>query len=156
MVAYWVSRGRPDLYIRETLMAASACPFPPGVEPASTSAIARKAAELSEKEGEAHGDAPESPKTPQAGNDGKLRDFEEEEHRDEQGVESVWPRMLASAVDHPDDHFAKVRRLSGCSTCSPSDLCSLARRSSAPSLSPPHTLVTRPKDCTTRRCPGPK
>lgn len=115
-------------------MAAPSCPLPPNHTPATTSAISLALSQLSSSSSTSSTsaetptsppvDEPESPKTPQAGQDGKLREdvWDEAQSLGATGVEEseeeraanpsrsdvAWPRMLASAVDHPDDHFAKV------------------------------------------------
>lgn len=113
MVAYWVSRGRPDLHIADTLMDATAFPRPmQGQKSSLNTAVGTKLAQLGNDK--FTGGTPESPKTPKATR--KLpfsmhgdMDQEEASVEDEDDGENAWPRLLASAADHPDDHLAKVR-----------------------------------------------
>ncbi|KDE09872.1 hypothetical protein MVLG_00270 [Microbotryum lychnidis-dioicae p1A1 Lamole] len=114
IVSYWISRGRPNLWIKETLMAAPLYPMPPDASSPSTSAVARYLASLhARKEGELGPDG--VPKTPQVDANGRLRLEEElaeatETPLDLLGGGNPWSTVLASAVDHPDDHVAKVIR----------------------------------------------
>lgn len=107
MIAYWVSRGRPDLYIQETLMAATAAPRARSSDkPTAQSAIARalERLDVNSKGKQAASDVPESPKTPRAN---RTLDLASESGEDDQ-EDNAWPRLLASAADHPDDHVAKA------------------------------------------------
>ncbi|BGP41181.1 hypothetical protein JCM10449v2_005155 [Rhodotorula kratochvilovae] len=127
LVAYWVSRGRPELYVAETLMAATPYPRPPpSSSPPATTAVRRA---IDESRRDKHHD----PEDPSAGggpgssqnvaNDGFVDSpstpkaqhalpfpapGEEGEHEDDGS--NPWMRVLASAVDHHDEHATKVVR----------------------------------------------
>ncbi|BGP09142.1 hypothetical protein JCM10049v2_004997 [Rhodotorula toruloides] len=146
LIAYWISRGRPELYITETLMAASAYPRPP--TPALSSSRLRKTAvrraldealvDRHSNQHDPHESRPtspsshgvkqnvlnegyvESPLTPKASDDHPLSaangfhgSAEEEEEQDDERVDEAanpWMKVLASAVDHHDEHVTKVVR----------------------------------------------
>ncbi|SCV73436.1 BQ2448_7362 [Microbotryum intermedium] len=114
IVSYWISRGRPNLWVKETLMAAPLYPMPPDAASPSTSAVARYLASLRRKE-ESESGSDGVPKTPQVDANGRLRLEEElaeatDTPMDLLGGGNPWSTVLASAVDHPDDHVAKVIR----------------------------------------------
>ncbi|KAM0791678.1 hypothetical protein ACM66B_003954 [Microbotryomycetes sp. NB124-2] len=112
LVAYWISRGRPELHIHDTLMAATAEPRPPRFVARAQSAVGTHLASVAESEAENASSTPlESPKTPQVDKNGRL--LGPLDRSDEEGLtseENPWPRILASAADHPDDHLCKVVR----------------------------------------------
>ncbi|KAM0790323.1 hypothetical protein ACM66B_003208 [Microbotryomycetes sp. NB124-2] len=85
MIAYWIARGRPRLYIKEYLMKATESPEPP-------SQSARGEALALHKE------------TRQRG----LKDVSEET-KGRDGV-NPWSDIYSSAIDHPDEHVTKVIR----------------------------------------------
>lgn len=101
VVAYWVSRGRPELYISEGLMAAPAYPAPPPstLHPENrpkTSAVRRA---LDRALNGVHGE------------DERSRRHEPDLDSPEYD-ESVnpWMKVLQSAADHDDEHVTKVVR----------------------------------------------
>ncbi|GAA5872957.1 hypothetical protein JCM3774_004886 [Rhodotorula dairenensis] len=112
VVAYWVSRGRPDLYISEGLMMATATPCPPASAPAphgrGTESAVRRALEKARAKEGGGGDEGE-------GDSGSGR-FEKTPpslpHEDPEGDACVnpWMKVLQSAVDHDDEHVTKVVR----------------------------------------------
>ncbi|GAA5833564.1 hypothetical protein JCM3766R1_002575 [Sporobolomyces carnicolor] len=130
MVAYWISRGRPDLYIEDTLMAAPAQPQPPSdSRPAEQSAVARS---IAQNRRDAHSPANESgsaqnepisplhgqddvdePPTPKAATSTlplppmESIGLDNEELKD--GT-NPWMKVLHSAVDHDDEHVTKTVR----------------------------------------------
>lgn len=96
-------------------MAAPLYPTPPEVVPRSTTAVGEaiaKAKAESSASGASSDELPESPKTPLATHEGKLRELEDElaEATSCYIGGNPWPAVLGSAVDHPDDHLAKVVR----------------------------------------------
>ncbi|GAA5857301.1 hypothetical protein JCM9279_005126 [Rhodotorula babjevae] len=125
LVAYWVSRGRPDLHVADTLMAATAFPRPPPVSaPPATTAVRRALDENRHNKGHDPEDPSstgadggvESPATPKAmhaqpfpvPSDGDVDSSRSQ--LDEDDGSNPWMRVLASAVDHDDEHATKVVR----------------------------------------------
>lgn len=115
LVAYWVSRGRPDLYISEGLMMATATPSPPASAPAphgrGTESAVRRALEKARAEGGGGGGGGSE------GDSGSAR-FDKTPPSpvvaggDDEGDACVnpWMKVLQSAVDHDDEHVTKVVR----------------------------------------------
>ncbi|GAA5909390.1 hypothetical protein JCM5296_007022 [Sporobolomyces johnsonii] len=127
MVSYWISRGRPELFITDTLMSATAHPFPPtSPAPSSSTAVGRSVQEaLHDKHSASHDphersaspESPGSPQTPKAARSTPLPDVDPERDEgmgrdEEEGKSGVnpWARVLESAVDHHDEHVTKVVR----------------------------------------------
>ncbi|GAA5907115.1 questin oxidase family protein [Sporobolomyces salmoneus] len=131
MVAYWVSRGRPDLYIEETLMAAPAQPQPPNEpHPTSQSAVARSVDEIrrdtrASSTGDKNSQEKEplsplhsnedldEPPTPKAGTSNLPLPVMETVGLDNEELRigtNPWMKVLQSAVDHDDEHVTKTVR----------------------------------------------
>ncbi|GAA6009671.1 hypothetical protein JCM11491_001054 [Sporobolomyces phaffii] len=127
MVAYWISRGRPELYIEESLMAASGQPLPPNESrPSESSAVGRSLSQH-RRDGESntknspqteplsplhtHEDVDEPP-TPKAGTALALPAMENVGlgNEDVQVGTNPWMKVLQSAVDHGDEHVTKTVR----------------------------------------------
>lgn len=128
LVAYWVSRGRPDLYVAETLMAATPYPrAPPVSSPPSKTAVRRALDENRHNKGhdpeDPHSSSGgssssqnvanygfvESPATPKAQHAQPFPAPGEADAFEDDGS-NPWMRVLASAVDHDDEHATKVVR----------------------------------------------
>ncbi|GAA5952657.1 hypothetical protein JCM3765_002235 [Sporobolomyces pararoseus] len=128
LVAYWISRGRPELYIEESLMAAPAQPLPPSdPRPASESAVARSIAKSRRDDSKndsqqqqnepisplhSHDDIDEPP-TPKAASNLQLPVMESvglDNNEDLKISTNPWMKVLQSAVDHDDEHVTKVVR----------------------------------------------
>ncbi|GAA5820629.1 hypothetical protein JCM10212_005714 [Sporobolomyces blumeae] len=97
LVAYWVSRGRPDLYIEETLLAATAQPLPPNeTRPPSDSAVSRSIAENRHEKGSKSSttspplSGPSEPRSPLHEQRGQL------EHEDDDVEEPHTPKATTS------------------------------------------------------------
>ncbi|KAK4050589.1 hypothetical protein OIV83_003315 [Microbotryomycetes sp. JL201] len=113
LVAYWISRGRPELHIHDTLMAASANPRPPHFSARAQTAVGVHLMHVvAEGQAESASAPLESPKTPQVDKNGHLLGplDPSDENSQRPSQENPWPRILASAADHPDDHLCKVVR----------------------------------------------
>ncbi|GAA5995664.1 hypothetical protein JCM5350_007794 [Sporobolomyces pararoseus] len=129
LVAYWISRGRPELYIEESLMAAPTQPLPPSdPRPAQESAVARSIAKSrrddspqQEQQNErisplhSHDDIDEPP-TPKAASNLQLPVMENvgldnnNNNEDLKMSTNPWMKVLQSAVDHDDEHVTKAVR----------------------------------------------
>ncbi|KAK4054953.1 hypothetical protein OIO90_003294 [Microbotryomycetes sp. JL221] len=116
LVAYWISRGRPELHIHDTLMSATCAPRPPHYVARSRSAVGThlNAVVTEQSAEESSADPLESPKTPQVDRNGRLlgplNGQSDGRTGQDEMLENAWPRILASAADHPDDHLCKVVR----------------------------------------------
>ena len=105
VVAYWVSRGRPELYLSEGLMMATAAPAPPASSatgrPGTDSAVRRALEKARAQEGDSD---PAYEKTPSSlEGDANAADREDP-------YTNPWMKVLQSAVDHDDEHVTKVVR----------------------------------------------
>ncbi|GAA5939963.1 questin oxidase family protein [Sporobolomyces koalae] len=127
MVSYWISRGRPELFIEDTLMAAPDQPIPPNTPAgASESAVARSISRNRRSRTSSNQDAQEQepisplhsnedvdePHTPKASSSAPLPPTEEIELGNDQKKLGVnpWMKVLHSAVDHDDEHVTKAVR----------------------------------------------
>ncbi|KAH8929981.1 hypothetical protein BT69DRAFT_1315351 [Atractiella rhizophila] len=109
LVAYWVSRGRPKLWIRETVMAATDTPLPPSsTAPSDKTAVRRKL----EKQIAEQNQNPELAPSPE---NVPLPSTPEPSKAESQTTGSVnhtnvWGAILCSAAEHPDEHLTKTIR----------------------------------------------
>lgn len=104
MVGYWVSRGRPALHIKDTLLAATSTPTAPNAPLYMPGAIERAAEEKkTAAEGKGKGKADQEVKTPTLSSMVVSRNTST----------NPWHAIMASACDHPDEHLTKVSVLSG-------------------------------------------
>ncbi|GAA6053389.1 hypothetical protein JCM3770_002300 [Rhodotorula araucariae] len=129
LVAYWISRGRPELYVSETLMAATPHPRPPPVSPAPTTSAVRRAIDENRRDDKHHDPEDpsvpggpsssqnvanegfvDSPSTPKAQHALPFSAPGEEGSQPTDDGTNPWMRVLASAVDHHDEHVTKVIR----------------------------------------------
>ena len=125
LVAYWVSRGRPDLYVADTIMAATPYPRPPPVSSTPTTTAVRRALDENRRDKGHDPEDPssmsadggiESPATPKAMHaqpfpvTGDAEADSGRSQHDEDDGSNPWMRVLASAVDHDDEHATKVVR----------------------------------------------
>ncbi|GJN89975.1 hypothetical protein Rhopal_002964-T1 [Rhodotorula paludigena] len=123
LVAYWVSRGRPDLYVSETLMAASPYPRPPqsatfprktavrrALDKATGEQSPEPAAASDDQDGDGQGYFAESSATRTPRAEGPpIRTGGSSLERIDDGV-NPWLRILQSAADHADEHVTKAVR----------------------------------------------
>jgi hypothetical protein len=120
IVAYWVSRGRPPLFVADTLMAASSRPSPPSSASRPSGTAINRALHFAVRENASrapsratspsHGDSPLTPRAaettlPFSDANG---DYDEQESSADEGT-NPWMMVLQSAVDHHDEHVTKVR-----------------------------------------------
>lgn len=107
VVAYWISRGRPELYISEGLMMATATPAPPASASSSaapgTDSAVRRALEKARLQGGGDSDPQFYEKTPPSLEDAIAADAGDP-------YTNPWLKVLQSAVDHDDEHVTKVVR----------------------------------------------
>ncbi|GAA5992840.1 hypothetical protein JCM10908_001366 [Rhodotorula pacifica] len=105
LVAYWVSRGRPELYISEGLMLASAFPSPPESAPAKHGRGSESAVRRALEKARAGEDAGRYEKTQPS-----LPTHGETSAADDDECVNPWMKVLQSAADHDDEHVTKVVR----------------------------------------------
>lgn len=98
-------------------MSATDSPLPPSTPsgPSAISLALAKQTNLAASDSSTEEEAVEDPQTPTTGIDGKLKVIavEESARGDEEGEAqdsgiNAWMGLLASAVDHPDQHVVKV------------------------------------------------
>ena len=116
VVAYWVSRGRPELYISEGLMMATAVPAPPASSSSSSSSApardsaVRRALEKARARAQQGGDSDNQ----QSSYEKTPPNLEEDANANADGggdpYTNPWLKVLQSAVDHDDEHVTKVVR----------------------------------------------
>ena len=112
VVAYWISRGRPELYISEGLMMATATPAPPAsassssAAPGTDSAVRRalEKARAAQQGGDPDPQQSSYEKTPPSVEDAIAADGGGDPYT------NPWLKVLQSAVDHDDEHVTKVVR----------------------------------------------
>lgn len=106
VVAYWVSRGRPELYISEGLMRATAAPAPPASSSSASGrdSAVRRALEKARTRGDDSDQQQQSyEKTPSSLEEDGVGG-------DDPYSTNPWLKVLQSAVDHDDEHVTKVVR----------------------------------------------
>ncbi|KAL8276912.1 hypothetical protein RQP46_010640 [Phenoliferia psychrophenolica] len=108
MLTLWISRGRPELHLRETLLSASCSPSPPSLPSFTPGAVAKALRAHSTVTPPTTDD--DEPSTPTAGADGKFKRGSTYPAFEERRTVNPWPALLASASDHPDPHLPKVIR----------------------------------------------
>ena len=93
-------------------MSATAYPRPPHYSSLPKSAVGTHLSSVVADSTSENGVAgvPDSPKTPQVDRNGRVLDplDGDASGASEGSLENPWPRLLASAADHPDDHLCKV------------------------------------------------
>lgn len=101
MIGYWVSRGRPALHIKDTLLAATATPTPPNTPLYLPGALERAATEKKEQaEGKGKQKASDQEvKTPTLSSMATPA---------RNTSTNPWTTIMASAADHADEHLTKV------------------------------------------------
>ncbi|KAM0747010.1 hypothetical protein T439DRAFT_318264 [Meredithblackwellia eburnea MCA 4105] len=117
LVAYWISRGRPNLHVNDTLLASTPTPVPPNLPTFTPGAISRAILKRDKSKSEDSSDD-SAPSTPSVGVDGKVKSVNGHngtlsDHEEEKMVSldvNPWPGLMVSATDHPDEHVPKVIR----------------------------------------------
>ena len=125
LVATWLARGRPRLYIADSLMSATACPTPPGAPLLDVTGLANALAHLPppsqpalsplDQTNHIFANTPESPLTPTGDSNGRLRvngtaGTGGASDSDDDDCGSAWPGVLGAVIGHEDGEVVGMVR----------------------------------------------